>query len=186
MLLVACGEKASVPEKTINDIKNDTEQLETKQNTEEQAQKETENTANIAPEFTITTLTGQKFALYENRGKVTVMYFWATWCAPCMRGLPTFEKLQEKYNDNLEILCVNLDATEEDLRDFMKEKGFTFPVVADVYGEISALYPTDGIPYTVLVDQRGNIAKTFTGAGDPEEMMALYGAEIDRLLETKE
>ena len=65
---------------------------------------------------------------------------------------------------------------------FIAENGYDFPVVLDTDGAIGRLYPTDGIPYTVVIAPDGNISDTSLGAGPAEDMVVEYSAMIDAAL----
>ncbi len=60
-----------------------------------------------APEFYANLTNGKSFVLSENKGKVVLINFWATWCGPCVEELPAIEKLQKEYGDKIEIVAVN-------------------------------------------------------------------------------
>ena len=174
-LLVGCGEKKPTPAPVDPSEVEAIIDAQEKENTEIKDE-------NTAPNFTVTTLSGENFTLAQKRGSVVLLNFWATWCAPCVREMPAFSELSKKYGDKLEILCVNLGEDAQTVQSFAEENGFTFPIAADTDGTVGKLYPTDGIPYTVIIDKEGKIAKTHVGAGAPEEMVKVYGEDIDSLL----
>lgn len=134
-------------------------------------------------DFTATLTDGSEFTLSDHEGKVILLNFWATWCGPCVGEMPAFEKLQETYGEDLVLVAVNSGEDEETVTSFLEENGYTFPVVLDPEYAVAMLYPTDGIPYTVIIGTDGKVAVTQVGAGDADTMYAHYSELIDGLLE---
>lgn len=133
-------------------------------------------------DFTANLADGGSFTLSEQEGKVVLLNFWATWCGPCVGELPAFPRLIEKYGDQLALLAVNCMEDAKTVRAFLDKNGYDFPVALDEEGTVSALYPTDGIPYTVLIGPDGVIAAIQLGAGTADEMYEHYCTLIDGLL----
>lgn len=134
-------------------------------------------------DFTATLADGSSFTLSDHEGTVMLLNFWATWCGPCVREMPAFPMLVEKYGEDLTLLAVNLGEAEESVKRFLTGKGYEFPVALDQQSEIGNLYPSDGIPYTVLIGRDGKIASIHLGASTADAMYAAYCEEIDELLE---
>lgn len=133
-------------------------------------------------DFTVKQVDGSSFTLSEQEGKVVLLNFWATWCGPCVKEMPAFDMLREEYGDQLSILAVSCDTDPQAAKDFLKEQGFGFPAALDPMGSVQALYPTDGIPYSVLIDQNGTVVETVLGGGEAETVFAHYQELIDPLL----
>lgn len=134
-------------------------------------------------DFTATLTDGSEFTLSDHEGKVILLNFWATWCGPCVGEMPAFEKLQETYGEDLVLLAVNSGEDEGTVTSFLEKNGYTFPVALDPEYAVAMLYPTDGIPYTVIIGTDGKVAVTQVGAGDADTMYAHYSELIDGLLE---
>ena len=134
-------------------------------------------------DFTATLADGSTFTLSDHEGKVVLLNFWATWCGPCVGEMPAFEKLQETYGEDLVLLAVNSGEDEGTVTSFLEKNGYTFPVALDPEYAVAMLYPTDGIPYTVIIGTDGKVAVTQVGAGDADTMYAHYSELIDGLLE---
>ncbi len=134
-------------------------------------------------DFTATLADGSSFTLSDHAGTVILLNFWATWCGPCVREMPAFPMLVEKYGEDLTLLAVDLGEAEENVKRFLEKNGYEFPVALDQEGEIGMLYPSDGIPYTVLIGRDGKIASIHLGADTADAMYAAYCEEIDALLE---
>lgn len=135
-----------------------------------------------APDFTAALTDGGTFQLSEQEGKAVLLNFWATWCGPCVGEMPAFTRLVETYGDQLALLAVNCGEDEGTVTDFLAKNGYTFPVALDPEGEIASLYPTDGIPYTLIIAPDGTISSIQLGASGADEMFDHYSAELDKAL----
>lgn len=134
-------------------------------------------------DFTVPLADGSTFTLSEHEGRVILVNFWATWCGPCVGEMPAFTGLAKKYGDKLTLVAVNCQEDESTVQAFLEENNYTFPVGLDSDGAVSALYPSDGIPYTVIIAPDGTVAHIQVGAYDADEMYTLYRKEIDKLME---
>lgn len=136
----------------------------------------------VAPDFTAKMTDGSTFVLSEAKGSVIILNFWATWCGPCCEELPAFQKLYEQYGDKIKVVAVDYAEPEKVVNEFLSKNGYTFPVAYDENAEISALYPSDGIPYTLIIDEEGIIKNTFLGATSADAQYDLYRAAIEEAL----
>lgn len=136
-----------------------------------------------APDFTATLTDGTEFVLSEQQGKVVLLNFWATWCGPCVREMPAFEKLYGEYGEDAAILAVNCMEGEDIVKAFQEENSYTFPIACDEEGGIVMKYPSQGIPYTLVIDGEGIIQKIYVGAADAETQYQEYKGAIDAVLE---
>lgn len=134
-------------------------------------------------DFTAVLADGSTFTLSEHEGTVILLNFWATWCGPCVGEMPAFPMLLEKYGDDLTLVAVDLGEDAGTVESFLSRNSYEFPVALDVDGSIGSLYPTDGIPYTVLIGRDGKIAFIHLGAAKADVMYESYCSEIDTLLE---
>ncbi|MCR5836170.1 MAG: TlpA family protein disulfide reductase [Lachnospiraceae bacterium] len=134
---------------------------------------------NAAPDFTTELADGSTFTLSSAKGKVVLINIWATWCGPCCGEMPAFQKLYEEYGDKMQIVAVNYAEPKEDVKQFLKENEYTFPVAFDENAEVAAKYPSQGIPYTIIVDKDGAIYKTFVGAQSAEIQYDIYKKAIE-------
>ncbi len=134
-----------------------------------------------ANDFTMKSLSGKNIKLSEQRGRVVILNFWATWCSPCKKELPYFNALYEKYKGvGLEILAVNIDKTKGAAMRMSSALGLTFPVLPDLSGELSGLYQIRSMPTTYVIAKDGTIRNIHWGFG-PEEA-ARYEKEVRSLL----
>ena len=135
-----------------------------------------------ARDFTIQLTDGTDFTLSDHQGQVVLLNFWATWCTYCVMEMPAFDMLREAYGEDLVILAVNCDADATTAQAFLEENQYGFPIALDADQTVSALYPTDGLPYSLVIDQDGQVAHTVLGGGEPEDVFAHYQTLLDPLL----
>jgi thiol-disulfide isomerase/thioredoxin len=143
----------------------------------------------VAPTFTLTTLDGKRVALEDLRGEIVILDFWATWCGPCIMGLP---KLQEfaTYVENeklpVRVYAVNVWESERDpdkrrevVRSFWETRKFTMPTLIDPDDKVVESYRVSGIPTMFVIDQSGKVANVHVGF-DPDIAEVLKN-EVRRL-----
>lgn len=122
----------------------------------------------LATDFTVINGIGKEVSLSENFGKPIVVNFWATWCGPCVSELPYFNSLYEKYKDDVTFMMVNItDGYQEKLEDvkkFMQENSYTFPVYYDTNYSASSAYRVSSIPMSLFIESDGEIEDTHLGA----------------------
>ncbi|MFN3403607.1 MAG: TlpA family protein disulfide reductase [Cytophagaceae bacterium] len=138
----------------------------------------------VAPDFTLTDINGQKVSLKDFRGKVVYMDIWATWCAPCMISIKKSKPLKEHYknNPNVVFLYVSIDKDVERWKKVVHEKEIKGVHLISVGGSeenILQKYNADYIPRYVLIDKNGNISAA--NAKGPEDSDLIN--DIDKLLE---
>ncbi|HXG66496.1 MAG TPA: redoxin domain-containing protein [Blastocatellia bacterium] len=124
----------------------------------------------MAKDFTLNGLDGKPVALKDLRGKVVLLDFWASWCAPCRIEMPHLEKLHREYKDKgLVVLGVN-DEDAATARAFLKSKGYTFPTLVDDKREVSELYEVESIPTVFVINREGKIVVHYIGARSEKEL----------------
>ena len=120
-----------------------------------------------ALEATVADLAGKPRRLDEWRGKLVVLNFWATWCPPCLKEMPAFVRLQQRYAaQGLQFIGIALD-TREEVAKFVQEHGIDFPILVgedDVARYMLRLGNTIGaLPFSVVVDRDGTVRHTHQG-----------------------
>ncbi len=117
-----------------------------------------------APDFTLKTKSGKNLRLNDFRGKVVMINFWATWCAPCRQELPHMEKLHQDFKDKgFVLLGVNIDNDSAAAKKMAEEFKLTFPVLYDEKQQTSKLYKLKAMPSTFVIDRNGKIKNVFLG-----------------------
>ncbi len=115
-----------------------------------------------APALKLPDEEGKKiWRLSELRGKVVLVNFWATWCPPCRKELPSMERLWRQFKDaGLVVLGVNVGETGDQVFAFSNglETPLTFPLLLDEDSKVAQSWPVTGLPTTYLVDKQGRIA----------------------------
>ena len=111
-----------------------------------------------APDFTLTDLEDKEVRLAQFQGRPVIINFWATWCVPCRREMPAFQRAFETHQeDGLVILAVNFEEEPNLVRAYVEEFGLTFEILYDTEAEVSQTYQVTGLPWTVFVDRQGAI-----------------------------
>ncbi|MXW20825.1 MAG: TlpA family protein disulfide reductase [Gammaproteobacteria bacterium] len=112
------------------------------------------------PDFSGVDLDGADITLSEFRNReVVVLDFWASWCQPCIRSMPSLEALNEAFEHrDVEFLAVNVGEGPELVREFVEDTEFTVRVVMDEGEDISGAYGVRGIPQLVVVGRDGKVA----------------------------
>ena len=109
-----------------------------------------------------TAIDGEIFDLSEMKNKVVLVDFWATWCGPCLKELPTLKSAYEKHHvEGFEILGISLDQDQNALKDFLKAQKMTWPQQFDAKGwenEFAKKFGISSIPATFLIGKDGKIA----------------------------
>lgn len=140
---------------------------------------QTQPTDGAAPDFTLTTFSGEKLTLTDLRGKVVVLNFWASWCAPCRAEAPTLEATWNRYKGRgVVFVGVAYTDTERGALAFLKEFGITYPNGLDLGTKISEHYRIQGIPETFFINRNGDIVQ-FVKAPLSEADLRTF---IDRVL----
>ena len=102
-----------------------------------------------APEFELKTVTGQNFKLSDFKGRFVVLNFWATWCVPCIKEMPEFEKTHQlSEKNNITIIGVNLGEPIKRVEKFTHDHRLSFPILLDGFGNTAEKYKVRSLPVT--------------------------------------
>ncbi len=134
----------------------------------------------LAPQFTLPLYSGEKWSLADQRGKVVVVNFWASWCVPCREEAPVFESTWRQYKDR-GVVFVGVDYvdSETEARKFIEQFGITYANGPDVGTEAAQKFHIQGVPETYFVGKDGQLAGNRIGVIDA----AALSAKLDELLQ---
>ena len=151
----------------LNSFGNNTQQETTQVTNQSET---TKGNLTAAFDFTLTDQYGNKHTLSDYKGKVVFINFWATWCPPCKKELPDIEELYKEDNLNKDDVIFigitnpssddypnNSDVSKEEIKTFLDENGYDFPVLFDETGEVLGDYNISAFPTTFMIDKEGNI-----------------------------
>lgn len=126
-------------------------------------------------DFTVTSASGKSRKLSEFAGKPIVVNFWATWCSPCVKELPYFNNLSKEYKGDVEFLMINVEESskEENVKNFVKENKYTFPLYFDNTGWAYSAYSDGYIPFTLVINSNGELIYNNSGGLTEEKLRSL-------------
>ncbi len=141
-------------------------------------------TGSTAPGFLLAELDGRSArALADDRGKIVLVNFWATWCKPCLDEMPAMQRLYDALpREDFEMLAISVDdpGSEEAVREFRDRLELGFPILLDPGRDAAASYQTFRFPESFLVGRDGRIAARYIG---PKEWdSALYVKHLQDLV----
>lgn len=120
----------------------------------------------LAPGFALEMMNQEKAVnLSDYKGKVVLLNFWASWCFPCRKEMPSMQELYQIYKDrDFEILAVNMDKySKEKVVSFVSNYGLTFPILLDRELKTALIYEVRSIPTSYIIDKNGIIKDKIIG-----------------------
>jgi thiol-disulfide isomerase/thioredoxin len=121
-----------------------------------------------APRARGTTLDGTPFDLAALRGKVVVVNFWASWCAPCRSEAPTMQKVYDETKaSGVQFVGVDIKDGKDNAQAFLRTYKITYPSLYDQAGQIALAFrdiPPNAVPSTLIIDRKGQIAARAIGS----------------------
>jgi len=125
------------------------------------------------PELSVKDISGKLVTTASFTGKVVVVDFWATWCAPCRESMPALEKLYKKYaSRGLVVLGLSVDKEAGPVKPFTDQLGVTFPIAHDAGHAAADKFSPPRMPSSYVVDRKGVIRYIHGGyhAGDADKL----------------
>ena len=132
-----------------------------------------------APSFKLPDLNGTEISLEEFKGKIVLVDFWASWCAPCRMTMPVIERLSKEYPDDMAILAINMGEPKGVVEKYVFDEAISTRVLLDERGSISATYGARAIPMNFLIDRSGVVRHIHTGYS--QNMASQMRAQIEPL-----
>lgn len=122
-----------------------------------------------APDFNLPDMDNELHSLAQFKGKVVMLNFWATWCPPCRREMPSMEAVYQSFQGKpFVVVAINEWETEEIVFPYLGQLDVfpTFPILFDQNGDISKKYNVKGLPTTFIIDKKGRIVYRAIGGRD--------------------
>jgi peroxiredoxin len=118
----------------------------------------------VADDFALPMPDGLSFRLSEQRGKVVLVNFWATWCPPCLEEMPAMERLWRRHKDaGFVLVAISLDADPKKVPPFVSARKFSFPVALDPKMAVAEKYGVRALPSSFVIDRQGLMAGVALG-----------------------
>ncbi len=131
-----------------------------------------------APAFKLEAVDGQIINMADLKGQFVVLNFWSTWCVPCIKEMPEFQKAHESLNPKVKIIGINLGESKEKIGEFVQNNRLSFLILLDGYGNVSQEYEVIHLPVTYFITPDGIIRDKVFGGGVTEKMIE---AKINQL-----
>jgi thiol-disulfide isomerase/thioredoxin len=126
------------------------------------------------PDIRMTASDGKTISTESLRGKPILLDIWATWCAPCIKGLEQLAEIRRRTNDkDLVIMTIDQDEVAKTASDFLAKKGYSWPNLHDDGSASKALRGINGIPRSILVDGTGKVIFDRTDANSDSLLKAI-------------
>ena len=115
--------------------------------------------------LTLKDMNGADVSLAASKGKVLIINFWATWCAPCKAEIPGFVELQKKYENDLQVFGISIDDTPDMLKPYAEEFKMNYPVLVGLHrDDVEKAYgPFFGIPQSFMISRDGKVCSRHAG-----------------------
>ena len=121
----------------------------------------------------------QPFTLRDHRGQATVLNLWATWCGPCVKELPHFDRLAREHADDVAVLAIHSDLITDDVMEYLSHYDYSMPFAVDETGEvIASLGGSTMLPQTIVLDRYGVVIYNQVGSMTYEGLTELAEAAL--------
>lgn len=183
LILLSCGNNAAQKSQTVTE--NSAQQQEAQETRPVYENNYLVKVGDVAPDFTLPLTDGTEFTLSQNREKVVMLQFTASWCGVCRKEMPFIERdiwLPNKDNNNFVLVGIDREEPLETVQKFAESVGVTYPLALDSNADVFASYAErkSGITRNILIDRDGRIVK-LTRLFNEQEFKELVQA-IDSLL----
>jgi peroxiredoxin len=136
----------------------------------------------LAIDFKLKDINGKTHNLSDYRGKPVIVNFWATWCPPCRKEMPSMQRAWQKIEkEGIVMLAINIGQTEASIAPFVFEYALSFPILLDSNSSVIKAWRVRGLPSTFVIDTKGRIAYQAVGErewDDPALLEKVYALKI--------
>jgi len=137
-----------------------------------------------AKDFSLLTLEGKAVELAQQRGKVVVVNFWATWCPACLHEMPSFNRAAEWLKPHgAEVIAINVGESAQRVQKYLDRTSLDFTVLLDPLMEVSMAWDASRLPVTFIVDPKGRVAYRALGSREWDSSDMLIPIRTLSLLE---
>jgi peroxiredoxin len=128
-----------------------------------------------APDFELESIDNKKISLSGYKGKMVFLNFWALSCPYCLQEMPELDKAHKELDESGlgVVLTVNLGDERSRVEQYMKDEGFSLPVLLDTNGQVGRVYGVTGIPLTFVIKSDGTVYGYLAGAVDKDTIMKI-------------
>lgn len=118
----------------------------------------------IAPNFILQDIYGRQHALSDYKGKVVVVNFWATWCPPCRKEMPSMQRAADWLAQyDIALIAIGVGETKRGIMQFLQITPLTFPLLLDTKSKVMEAWSARSLPTTFVLDQAGNVVYLAVG-----------------------
>jgi peroxiredoxin len=137
----------------------------------------------LAPEFSLTTLSGEALALADLEGRVVLIDFWATWCPPCVASVDELRSLRRRWPpERLAIVSISADTDDAAWRSFVAKNGMTWPQYRDADAGVGRAFGVHALPTYVLVDADGVEIRRLRGQDPRHSVLFRLKEDLEEIL----
>ncbi len=117
-----------------------------------------------APDFSLPDLNGENHRLADYRGKVLIVNFWAVWCRPCIKEMPSLQNASKLLQaDGVDVTAINVGDTADQIKAFLKQRPVDFQILLDQQSKVMVNWKVLAMPTTYVLDSAGNIVMRVIG-----------------------
>ncbi len=125
-------------------------------------------------DFSVSCMDGSEFTLSAHRGKVVVVNLWATWCTPCVKELPNFDRLQSEHPADAVVLALHSPPVTTDVAEYLSAFSYGIAFAVDADGSLSGMLNASTVlPQTVIIGPDGIVTYNQSGTLSYEKLLAL-------------